>query len=75
MEIQQNKETLGTNQMEKLETKTSNTVLEISYSFNWLISRLSTAEKHSVSTKIPAGFYIEINKLILKLYRMPEEIE
>ena len=56
METQQNKEIVSMNQMEKLETKTGNTVLETSYYFNWLISRLSTCEKQSISTKIPTGF-------------------
>ena len=56
METHQNKEIVSMNQMEKLEMKTGNTVLETSYYFNWLISRLSTSEKQSISTKIPTGF-------------------
>ena len=75
MESHQNKEMLSMNQMEKLEMKTGNTVLETSYYFNWLICRLSTSERQSISTEVPTGFCIEINKLTLRSYRKTEEIE
>lgn len=47
----------------------------MSTSFNWLISRLNTTEEQSIASKISAGFNIDINKLILKLYGMYKEIE
>lgn len=44
------------NQMKGLEIKTSNTVLEMSNSFNWLISKLNTAEQQSIATKSKQDF-------------------